>query len=147
MTKYNHLFSCKICLKFRPRKAFADNQLRAKRGKGHAESDRRFCFDCGCENRIYRPGDFIKVDGHEEAPCACCGERCRYGLYCMFCRMCEPCVYDLPPLPISIVLSPSELEESRCPRCRHKDLFTDLGKPPGKSQPEDKLMAMKMSES
>ncbi|KAJ5187430.1 hypothetical protein N7449_010424 [Penicillium cf. viridicatum] len=43
-------------------------------------------------------------------------------------------------------LSPGELEEPRCPRCWHKGLVKDLGKPPGKFQLEDMLMAMKMSE-
>lgn len=57
--------------------------------------------------------------------------------------MCEPCASKQPPLPIPVALPPDELED-RCPRSGH--LVKDLGKPPGKFQIEDMLMAMKMSE-
>jgi hypothetical protein len=144
-SRYDHLFSCNICLKLRPRNAFANKQLRARRGRGHIESDHRFCLDCGCRNRMYQPGQFLKVDGREEVLCAICRERCRYGRYCTYCRMCEPCVLKQPPLDIPLTLSPSELEEPRCSRCRHKGLVKDLGKPPRKFELEDMLMAMKLS--
>lgn len=142
-SRYNHLFSCNICLKLRARNAFADKQLRARRGKGHIESGRRFCLDCGCCHRMYQPGHFLMVGGQEEVLCAICRERCRYGRYCTYCRMCEPCASKQPPLPIPVTFPPDGLED-RCPRSGH--LVKDLGKPPGKFQIEDMLMAMKMSE-
>ncbi|KAJ6050922.1 hypothetical protein N7460_001456, partial [Penicillium canescens] len=101
VSRNDQLFSCNMCMKLRPRNAFADKQLRARRGKGHIESDRRFCLDCGCRNKMYQPGQFFKVDGREEVLCAICRERCRYGQYCTYCCMCEgstPAAYTHPTL-------------------------------------------------
>lgn len=41
---------------------FADKQLKVKHGKEHAESDCRFCIDCGVKKRIYQPGQMIDID-------------------------------------------------------------------------------------
>ncbi|CAG8363187.1 unnamed protein product [Penicillium salamii] len=144
--RYDHLFSCSICLKLRPRNAFTDKQIRAKRRKGAIESDHRFCLDCGCCKKFYQPGQYLRVDGREEVLCAICRERFRYGRYCMYCRMCGPCTSKEPPLPIPLALPPRELQEDRCPRFRDKGLFRDLGKPLGEFQPDDMLMAIKMSD-
>ncbi|CAG8368150.1 unnamed protein product [Penicillium salamii] len=146
-SRYNHFFSCNICLKLRPRNAFADKQLQAKRRKDGTQKDRRFCLDCGCCNKMYQPGHFLKVNGRDEVLCAMCRERCRYGRYCTRCRMCEPCISKLPPAPVPSILISEELED-RCPQCWLKagDFAIDLGKPPGEFQLEDMLMAMKMSE-
>ncbi|CAG8918188.1 unnamed protein product [Penicillium salamii] len=130
---YERFFSCHICLKLRHQNAFADKQLRGKRGKYFGtQRDRRFCLDCGCYNKLYQPGDVLKVNGRQEVLCAMCRVRCRYGRYCTKCRMCELCISKLSPAPVPSKLTSEELE-GRCPQCwlRAGDFTMDLGNPPG----------------
>ncbi|CAG8022057.1 unnamed protein product [Penicillium salamii] len=128
--KYAHFFSCNIGLKLRHENAFADKQLRGKRGKDGTQQDRRFCLDCGFYNKMYQPGHFLKVNGRDEVLCAMCRKRCRYGRYCTRCCMCEPCISKLPPAPAHPIL-PSEELKDRCPRCwlRVGEFTIDLGNP------------------
>lgn len=133
-SRYDHFFSCRICLKLRPQSAFTDKQLKDRRAKGRSQSDRRFCLDCGCRNKMHQPGQILTVDGRSEALCAECRERCRYGRYCRYCRMCEPCVSKISSPPITLTLSPSEREELRCPLCAHQNFVVRLGNPPREFQ-------------
>lgn len=60
--------------------------------------------------------------------------------------MCEPCTLKVPPLPMPQILSSRDLEEDRCRLCWYSAPVRVLGQPPGGFQPEDMLMAMKISE-
>ncbi|CAG7940420.1 unnamed protein product [Penicillium salamii] len=85
--KYDRFFACRMCLRLRHKNAFVDEQLQGKHCKTFGtQRDRRFCFDCGCYNKMYQPGDVLKVNGRDEVLCAMCRdptrERCRLGRYC-----------------------------------------------------------------
>lgn len=133
MTRNNAKFACKFCLKLRPAHTFADNQLYGSRGKRGSECDRRVCLDCGFRKRIYQPGQPIVVNGREQILCCLCGERRRYGLYCMLCWRCESCFskHSMPKIPFHTSLE-QYIRQHGCPRCSHH--LEDLGSPDLESQ-------------
>ncbi|KAL5364282.1 hypothetical protein BJX96DRAFT_157081 [Aspergillus floccosus] len=118
-TRYKGRFSCSRCLKLRLRAAFADKQVKAKRAKGHAESDRRFCLDCGIKKRIYQPGQMIDINGITHFVCGLCRQMCGSGLYCTFCGSCQRCLERRSSVRNSYLSSVTEpeLSDRECPRC------------------------------
>lgn len=127
-TRNNAKYACKFCLKLRPAHTFADNQLYGARGKRGSECDRRVCLDCGFRQRIYQPGQPVVVNGREQILCCLCGERRRYGLYCMLCWRCESCFskHSMPKIPFHTSLE-QYIRQHGCPRCSHH--LEDLGSP------------------
>lgn len=93
-SRYESHFSCSRCLKLRLRGAFGDRQLEGKRGKGLAESDRRFCLDCGVSKEIYQPGYAIKIREASHFLCGLCRRLCGSGFYCVPCAACKGCIQN-----------------------------------------------------
>lgn len=120
-------FSCSRCLKLRLRGAFADKQVKAKRGKGHAESDRRFCVDCGVRKGIYQPGQMIDINGITHFVCGLCRQLCGSGLYCTLCGACQRCLERRSTIRNSHLgtITEPDLVDRKCPRCSRP--YTDLG--------------------
>lgn len=114
-SRYQNYFACSQCLKLRFRDTFADKQIKAKRGKGHAESDRRFCIDCGVNNGIYQPGQAITNNGNSRFVCAFGRHLCDSGFYCTYCGACQPCLERKG----TSFGNPQEMlyVERNCPRC------------------------------
>lgn len=126
--RYKNKYFCSRCLKLRFRCVFADKQVKAKRAKGHAESNRRFCLECGVKRRIYSPGQMIDISGYTHYICGLCWQMCGSGLYCTFCGGCERCLEKRKThldFNLGIAISPGQ-----CPRCLRP--YANLGE----SEPE-----------
>lgn len=89
--RYDDFFACSRCLKLRPKAIFADKQVTGKRGKRHAENDRRLCLACGVSRGIYQAGHGIRIKKRAHFLCGSCWKICGSGRYCMTCRRCEKC--------------------------------------------------------
>lgn len=149
-SRYQNYFACSQCLKLRFRGPFADKQIKAKRGKGHAESDRRFCIDCGVNKGIYQPGQAITRNGCSRFVCAFGRHLCDSGFYCTYCGVCQPCLKRKG----TSFGNAQEMShfENNCPRCSRS--FTHLWnskKPTSNnavtfSTPEDLFLTWKMVE-
>lgn len=120
--RYDEYFSCSLCLKLRPRRSFADKQIRKKRGRGRSESSRRFCVECGVQKRIYQQCQRIDIEGHTHFLCGLCNKLRGSGFYCIPCGACQPC-FEKGGWP-SLRVSPYSPDfprpapaEDRCPRC------------------------------
>lgn len=116
--RYKDKFSCSRCLKLCPSGAFSDKQIKAKRGKGHAESDRRFCLKCGVKKRIYQPGEPVIVNRHTHYICALCWKLCGSGLFCLGCRACRRCIERKTIIwaSLGVVIRPDKIENT-CALC------------------------------
>lgn len=117
-SRYKDKFSCSRCLKLCPSGAFSDKQIKAKRGKGHAESDRRFCLKCGVKKRIYQPGEPVIVNRHTHYICALCWKLCGSGLFCLGCRACRRCIERKTIIwaSLGVVIRPDKIENT-CALC------------------------------
>lgn len=126
-SRYNGHFSCSRCFKLRLRDAFADKQVKAKRGKGHTESDRRFCIECGVRKKIYQPRQLIDVNEVPHYLCGLCRHMCGSGLYCIRCGGCQRCIERHYAHRISHLRNATESRhnEQKCSRCSRT--YTDLG--------------------
>jgi hypothetical protein len=149
--RYRSYFACSQCLKLRFQGAFADKQVKAKRGKGHAESDRRFCVDCGVKKRIYQPGQKVIVNGKTRYVCGLCRSLFSLGFSCWRCGCvaCQRCLQrEAPIVPVKLdhgvqnchrcsYLSFMHLSESEEPTFNHRMTFPT---------PQDPFLSFKMAD-
>lgn len=102
--------------------------MKAKRAKGHAESDRRFCVDCGVRKGIYQPGQMIDINGTTHFICGLCRQMCGLGLYCTLCASCQRCLERRREIrnSHSRPVTEPDLSDRKCPRCSRP--YTILGR-------------------
>ncbi|KAA8641666.1 F-box domain protein [Aspergillus tanneri] len=71
------LYTCRDCLRLRPRSKFADNRVKKKRARFAVDAGRRFCVDCGVNARQgttrYTRGSHIIIQGEQYVICRSCG--------------------------------------------------------------------------
>lgn len=71
------LYTCRDCLRLRPRARFADNMVKRKRAKFAVDAKKRFCVDCGVNARPgttrYTRGSQIVIQGEQYVICRSCG--------------------------------------------------------------------------
>lgn len=71
------LYTCRDCLRLRPRAKFADNMIRKKKAKLAVDAEKRFCVDCGINPRQgttrYTLGSHIVIQGEQYVICRSCG--------------------------------------------------------------------------
>ena len=79
-TKYaelHNLFTCKFCLRLRPRAHFGDRMIKSKRNRGREHAAGRWCIDCGISPRPgelrYCLGNAICIFGDLFVICWTCG--------------------------------------------------------------------------
>ncbi|KAK7546330.1 hypothetical protein IWX50DRAFT_692791 [Phyllosticta citricarpa] len=93
-------FGCTKCWLLKPRSAFGSPQVRKRRAKGHSQSHKRFCKDCGVSKRIYTPGTFVEfsapadsgsVEARGTYAWQCCGGSLQLRKICEICGGCELC--------------------------------------------------------
>ncbi|BCS26874.1 F-box domain protein [Aspergillus puulaauensis] len=96
------LYTCRDCMRLRPRAKFADNMVKKKKAKGCAEAGKRFCVECGTSPNANSPlpatarytrGCHVVILGEHHVVCYPCG---RFGLgwgergvYMDECRDCQ----------------------------------------------------------
>ncbi|KAJ5671321.1 hypothetical protein N7507_000448 [Penicillium longicatenatum] len=110
--RHKGIYACRYCLRLRPAREFADRMLRRRRSRSGADSDKRFCIECGLKPREgmarYGPGAQIAIQGRVFVICLSCrhfrlGAYDRYGRSTLECASCwrEHCpreLYNLPSL-------------------------------------------------
>ncbi|QKX62543.1 uncharacterized protein TRUGW13939_09704 [Talaromyces rugulosus] len=71
------LYTCRDCLRLRPRAKFADNMVRKKKARSAIDAGKRFCVDCGINPREgttrYTRGSLIIIQGEQYVICQSCG--------------------------------------------------------------------------
>ncbi|KAL2783322.1 hypothetical protein BJX66DRAFT_318743 [Aspergillus keveii] len=71
------LYTCRDCLRLRPRARFADNMIRRKKAKFGVDAGKRFCVDCGINPRQgttrYTRGSHVVIQGEPYVICRSCG--------------------------------------------------------------------------
>ncbi|KAL4912288.1 hypothetical protein BDW62DRAFT_194995 [Aspergillus aurantiobrunneus] len=93
------IYTCRDCMRLRPRARFADKMVKKKKSKVSSDAGKRFCVDCGTnpnllpETARYTRGCHVVILGEHHVVCYCCGrfgpaagER---GVYMDECRDCQ----------------------------------------------------------
>ncbi|KAF9736707.1 hypothetical protein PMIN06_002740 [Paraphaeosphaeria minitans] len=57
------LYTCKVCVRFRGLRKFADDMRKGTRARSASDSRSRFCLECGVENGWYSEGTIIAIYG------------------------------------------------------------------------------------
>lgn len=75
--RQNDLYTCRDCMRLRPRTRFADNMVKKKRARSGVDAGKRFCVDCGINPRRgttrYTRGSNIIIQGEQYVICRSCG--------------------------------------------------------------------------
>ncbi|KAJ5925339.1 hypothetical protein N7454_007978 [Penicillium verhagenii] len=94
--RHQDIYACRYCLRLRPANKFADRMLRRRRGRSGADSDKRFCLECGLKPREgmarYGPGAQVAIQG-------------QLFVICLSCRRFRPSAYGLCGRSTSLCLS------------------------------------------
>lgn len=99
------LYTCRDCMRLRPRAKFADNMVKRKKAKAGAEAGKRFCVECGTSpnpnpllpgTSRYTRGCHVVILGEQHVVCYSCGrfslaagDRGVYTDECRDCRLQE----------------------------------------------------------
>lgn len=95
--RHKDIYTCRYCLRLRPAYEFADRMLRRRRSRSGADSDKRFCIECGLKPREgtarYGPGAQVAIQGQVFVICLSCrrfqlGAQDRYGRSTSECLSC-----------------------------------------------------------
>ncbi|KAG4026907.1 hypothetical protein MFRU_035g00590 [Monilinia fructicola] len=73
------LLACKFCVRLRSKSKFADAMRTGKTGRNGLQRYRRFCLDCGIQNKVYALGSLISVDATMCLICSECREPKRWN--------------------------------------------------------------------
>lgn len=93
--RHKDIYTCRYCLRLRPAREFADRMLRRRRSRSGADSDKRFCIECGLKSREgtarYGPGAQVAIQGRVFVICLSC-RRFRVGAYDRYGRCTSECL-------------------------------------------------------
>ncbi|KAF7900542.1 uncharacterized protein EAF01_007844 [Botrytis porri] len=67
----NKLLACNNCLRLRHRSRFTDIQAEGKRIRNGPHRHLRLCLQCAMWKGLYRPGEFVQVNGEDVYICRC----------------------------------------------------------------------------